>query len=178
MIDLRFSELPFRIECDGRLYRLDTSFRVWIEFGRYLQEGKAWLGIFADDRPEGDWLPAALEFYRSENKCPHDVPGQDTRALDILEDGDLIVAAFQQAYGIDLTSEDMHWHRFKALLANVPESTKLSKVMGYRTYTTPAKSDTNDAMMKRMRRMWSIPDPEAEKQREELLAWANEAMPW
>lgn len=178
MIDLRFPSLPRSIECDGHLYRLETSFRTWLSFGRELEEGRVWAGVFADEVPEGDWLPAALEFFRSENACPHDVPEADARAIDLIGDGDLLVAAFQQAYGIDLTEGDMHWHRFKALVAGLPESTKLSKVMCYRTYRKPHKSETNDDLMRRMRRMWEIPDPDAQSSRDELLEWAETALPW
>lgn len=178
MIDLRFPELPCRVEVGGRTYRLDTSFRTWIEFGRMLEERRAWPGVFADDVPEGDWLPAVMEFFKSENPCPHGVPSQTERALDLIADGDMVVAAFQQAYGIDLTVGDMHWHRFKALLANLPESTKLSKVMGYRTYRTPAKGDTNDAAMRRMKRMWSLPEKVDAERREAVLEWADAALPW
>lgn len=178
MIDLRFPSLPASVEVDGHVYRLDTSFRTWIDFGKMLESGKAWAGVFADEVPDGDWLPAALEFYRSENACPHDVPRSQRKALDLILDGDLIVAAFQQAYGIDLTSCDMHWHRFKALLSGIPEGTKLSKVMGYRTYRTPSKNDTNDAAMLRMKRMWELPDADDEERRKALLEWADEAFPW
>ena len=179
MIDLRFSELPSHIECGGSFYKLDTSFRTWIEFGRALSENRAaYLGIFDGAVPEGDWLGAVMEFFESRNVCPHDVPASDARALDLLTDGDMIVAAFQQAYGIDLTSCDMHWHRFKALLANLPEDTRLAKVIGYRTYETPRKGDTTDAQMKRLRRQWSLPDPDAERERDELLEWSDNALPW
>ena len=167
MIDLRFTELPCRVEVDGRTYRLDTSFRTWIEFGRMLEERKAWAGVFADDVPEGDWLPAVVEFFKSENVCPHGVPSQTERALDLIADGDMVVAAFQQAYGIDLTQGDMHWHRFKALLNGLPESTVLSRIMGYRTYER--KKVDREAEMMRLREEWALPDEVSERQRQEAL---------
>ena len=44
-----------------------------------------------------------------------------------------IVAAFQQAYGIDLTREKLHWFRFRALFAALPEETLMAKIMSWRT---------------------------------------------
>jgi len=54
-------------------------------------------------------------------------------ALDYVTDGPAIVAAFQQAYGIDLTRARLHWWRFKALMSNLPEETQLVKIIGFRT---------------------------------------------
>lgn len=48
-------------------------------------------------------------------------------------DAGYIVAAFQQAYGIDLTREKMHWFRFRALFAALPEETLMAKIMSWRT---------------------------------------------
>lgn len=161
MIDLRFPELPHRLECGGSLFEVETSFRTWIEFGRMLEEEHmAWFGIFKGERPEGDdWVEAAVEFYRSTNPVPRG-NSDGARALDLLADGELIVAAFQQAYGIDLTAGDMHWHRFKALLAGIPDETKLSKVIGYRLYKTPPDKppkNYNDQQMRKLQRAWALP---------------------
>ena len=43
------------------------------------------------------------------------------------------MAAFQQAYGIDLTREKVHWFRFRALFAALPEETLMAKIMSWRT---------------------------------------------
>nr|DAU61072.1 MAG TPA: hypothetical protein [Caudoviricetes sp.] len=54
-------------------------------------------------------------------------------AFDYQCDAGYIVAAFQQAYGIDLTREKMHWFRFRALFAALPEETLMAKIMSWRT---------------------------------------------
>lgn len=48
-------------------------------------------------------------------------------------DAPYIVAAFQQAYGIDLTTAKLHWFRFRALFAALPEDTLMAKIMSWRT---------------------------------------------
>ena len=58
---------------------------------------------------------------------------QDEPVLDYRCDADYIVGAFQQAYGIDLTTEKMHWFRFRALFAALPEDTLMAKIMSWRT---------------------------------------------
>ena len=58
---------------------------------------------------------------------------QDEPVLDYRCDSDYIVGAFQQAYGIDLTTEKMHWFRFRALFAALPEDTLMAKIMGWRS---------------------------------------------
>lgn len=53
-------------------------------------------------------------------------------------DAPYIVAAFQQAYGIDLTTVPLHWFRFRALFAALPEDTLMAKIMSWRS------ADLND----------------------------------
>ena len=177
MIDLTRYELPSALLVGGEVFPVDTSFRMWVRFEQLLtKEGVAWGGVFLDRVPDDpEWLEAAVEFLASENATPRKSPRSGPKALDLLLDGDYITAAFQQAYGIDLTSCDMHWHRFKALLNGIPEDTMLSRIMGYRTYRKPP--DDREAEMQRRKREWALPDPlEEEREREVLEAfekWAN-----
>ncbi len=82
------------------------------------------------------WL---IEFYRAgeqaaEPAAAKPVSGHDTGpAFDYRCDAPYIVAAFQQAYGIDLTREKLHWFRFRALFAALPEDTLMAKIINWRT---------------------------------------------
>ena len=58
---------------------------------------------------------------------------QDEPVLDYRCDADYIVGAFQQAYGIDLTTAKLHWFRFRALFAALPEDTFMAKIINWRT---------------------------------------------
>lgn len=168
MIDLSCDTLPSALLVDGEVFPVNTSFRVWITFGQVLEKERVfWGGIFPDGEPDGDWIEAAMEFYLSENATPKKRSRQTAKAIDLVLDGDYITAAFQQAYGIDLTQGDMHWHRFKALLNGLPESTVLSRIMGYRTYERK-KVDRETEMM-RLREEWALPDEVSERQRQEAL---------
>ena len=173
MIDLRQPTLPSALLVDGKAYEVRTSFRVWIEFERALREERmAWRGVFADEQPEGaEWVEAAIEFLRSPNETPRAERRVGPREIDL--DGELIVAAFRQTYGIDLTATDMHWHLFKALLNGVPDDTRLAQVMGVRGYVTPPKERDNDANMKRQQRMWALPTVEKHEVDAAVVEWEH-----
>lgn len=177
MIDLRFSELPSQILCDGVFYSVNTDFRTWINFGYELTVNhNCWYGIFSETLPDGsDWVESAIEFYRSENVTPRSVKQSPFRSIDFVLDGDYIVAAFQQAYGIDLTDPkcNIHWHRFKALISGLPDNTLMSQIIHYRTWERKGKTD-HDSDMRRLREMWMLPDAHEEEKKQELLAWADE----
>lgn len=173
MIDLSRDTLPTALLVNGEVFPVDTSFRTWIKFEQLLtRENVIWPGVFLDAVPDSsEWVSAAVEFLASKNVTPRD-SAKTERAIDLVLDGDYIVAAFQQAYGIDLTSCDMHWHRFKALLNGLPADTMMSKIVGYRTYEKPRKAteDQRDIEMRRLRDKWALPDEVAERQRAEALA--------
>lgn len=123
------------------------------------------LGIFPSlNPPEGDeWQRAALGFYQ----CPNEVP-RATRApsrvkyIDLIIDGEFIVSSFQQAYGIDLTSCEMHWHRFRALLDGLPDDTKLARIMSYRGYDPSDEKRKHSDMMQERKMAWALPMDENE----------------
>lgn len=63
-------------------------------------------------------------------------------------DGELIYSAFRRndVYGIDLHEVAyLHWWNFIAMLDDVPENTKLSRVMEYRTIDTTNKNLSKEA---------------------------------
>ncbi len=79
-----------------------------------------------------------LEFFLSgeQSAAPtghtEDSPGNGP-VFDYRCDAPYIVAAFQQAYGIDLTTAYLHWFRFRALFAALPEDTLMAKIMVWRS---------------------------------------------
>lgn len=173
MIDLMQPTLPSALVVDGAAYEVDTSFRTWVRFQHLLREGVAWAGVFPGDVPEGRWVEAAVEFLESPNATPRGSRGGGPRTIDLVLDGEYVVAAFQQAYGIDLTTGDMHWHRFKALLNGLPEDTRLSQIMGFRAYRKPPGQRDSDAYMRERQREWRLPEPGEDEARADMLEWAE-----
>ena len=80
-----------------------------------------------------------IEFYKAGEKAAESAAAESSTApssglaFDYQCDAPHIVAAFQQAYGIDLTREKVHWFRFRALFAALPEDTLMAKIMSWRT---------------------------------------------
>lgn len=171
MIDLRHG-LPDCIEVGGERIPVRTDFRVWIEFMRSLQEdGVASYCIF-DEPPEGTaWVRAAVDFAESRNATPR-AGGSGERVFDWILDGDFIVGSFRQAYGIDLTTAELHWHVFLALFRSLPEGTKMGEIMGYRGYQKPSKKP--EAQMRELKRAWALP-PVRTPESKAMLEWQKAA---
>ena len=165
MIDLRSDGLPDCLEVGGELFDIETGFRTWLSVGDMLGKRKVpWLDIaalvFKDAVvPMGtEWTRAVLDFYESRNAIPRDSGSASVRVVDYVLDGDYIVAAFQQSYGIDLTDPalDMHWHRFLALFRGLPDDTTMSRIMGYRSWKPSKKK--HEAVMNEIKRAWTLPE--------------------
>lgn len=177
MIDLRDNELPSGIYSGGNFYELNTDFRVWIKFDHdFIYHKVASSYIFKDDNnlplDKDESLKAVMKFYQAAEVTPKSDGNSNTRAIDLVLDGSYIVASFQQAYGIDLTSIDyMHWHRFQALLHGLPEDTILSRAISYRTYKKDSRK--HDDIMASQRRKWTLPAIVDEQEQAEMLEWAE-----
>ena len=174
MIDLRSKELPNAIQgADGVIYRIDTSFRTWIEFDRALrQEGvRSDCVLVNKDVTNDSWQDAAVMFLLNPNSTPnYPQSDQSVRSIDYIQDGEYIYASFMAAYGIDLTAvDDMHWWKFKALLQGLPKETKMSEIIGYRTYKHTSKKP--EQLYQEERRAWTLPvDEEAVQEARDVAA--------
>ena len=177
MIDLRYRGLPSALEVDGETFRIKTDFRIWIAWLESLEVNQiAETAIFEDEVPDGDsWVQVAVAFAKNESSTPHGGSGSTARAYDFVEDGEYVVGAFQQAYGIDLTDPElnMHWHRFLALFRSLPSDTVMSQAMAYRTWSKGSK-ESYDSRMAKARTAWSLPAKKTAES-ESIIAWQKEA---
>ena len=139
--------LPDCVEIDGETFHINTDFRVWVKIEL----------LFSDDVPEGYRLPLALglafdtipenkeeaaeallAFYSGGKITEKKASGKkkksrrNRRIYSFEYDSEYIYAAFMQAYGIDLADVKMHWFKFKALFAALPDECLMSKIMGWR----------------------------------------------
>lgn len=160
MIDLTTKRLPNVIEINGSLYSIETDFRLWMRFeikvGKLKPDEKIDVSyLFVNEMPDRLTLNDLMVFARPKRILPRSTGRHsDAIALDYELDSDLIVAAFLGQYGIDLTEVDnLHWHKFLALLHGLNEHTKLREVMGYRLYE---KSNGKTDVYEELRRAWEI----------------------
>lgn len=100
-------------------------------------------------------------FYRCGLPAPRAAAGrkhsQQKRAYDFDVDAGRIAAAFQQAYGIDLTAgKPLHWWRFRALFENLPPDCRLCRIMDYRTADMTDLSPKTKAFYQRMQSVYGL----------------------
>lgn len=133
---------PDTITVDGAEYPVDTDFRAWVRFqGILLADGTndakaekvcelmAEMGL-----PQTkEALDAMLQFYAGASTENQTGSGGNVQAYDFERDSEYIFSAFLDSYGIDLTTEKLHWWRFKALFKSLPEDCQMCKIMMYRT---------------------------------------------
>lgn len=102
-------------------YPINTDFRVGVAYAMALMAGeltveKFYRLWFPAERPAD--FSAAQEAVNAFYRCglEADANGRTTPDYSFDTDATAIIAAFQREYGIDLTTANMHWWRFSALL--------------------------------------------------------------
>lgn len=68
------------------------------------------------------------------------------------QDEERIIAAFWQAYGIDLTSSRLHWRLFQALLGSLPGDTRMAEIAALRAQPVPPPNKYNKDARERLAR--------------------------
>lgn len=176
MIDLRNKGLPNAIEVNGKPFLIKTDYREWIKFGSLVERGCVYNDLsylledtdyLFDDNELKEMFDRMQDFYNNPNSTPNIISvGSSNKAFDNIEDGEYIYASFMQAYHIDLIDTDMHWHKFKALFTSLPETTKMSAIMSYRSYEESNKSIADS--YKELKRIWSFKNEIDEELNNEL----------
>lgn len=174
-MNLLTDPLPTTVSIDGRAWAIHTSFTVGVRFELLMQDEtltqqarmQQALALYYPALPDN--LPAAMEqllwFYRCGKDAPatgsaphgHATGGRAARAYCFRQDAQLFLAAFWSCYRIDLTeADDLHWWKFRALLAGLPADCRLVEVMGHRTADTTGLPKKQKAHCERMRRLYAL----------------------
>lgn len=171
MIDLRVKGLPSHIDVAGRSFLIKTDFRLWLDFDKKLSSKDCRLVdllylldesyytdtclecLFANPR---EFCSELMQFYTNANLTPKKGDTGADRVIDYIEDGEYIYASFLQAYNIDLVDvEELHWHKFKALLLGLPDNTKIKEIMSMRGWRKSNK--TYEEQAKENKKAWELP---------------------
>lgn len=177
MIDLTKRTLPNTINVGGVLFSINTDFRVWMKFeistkGIHKGDRLDVRYLFKNDYPYNFDICELFSFSRPKNILPRPIKSSDVIPLDYEIDSDLIYSAFMGQYGIDLVEvEELHWHKFLALLNGLNDSQKLSEVIGYRCYEKP---NGKEDIYEKLKYAWEIEPPLTEEQQAELEAFSKE----
>ena len=169
MIDLTKKGLPNVVEIHGSPYSIYTDFRLWMRFenevSRLRQGDELEVSyLFKNEMPSHCDLRELFAFSRPESELPRRRKHSDVIALDYEIDADYIYSAFLGQYGIDLVEvEELHWHKFLALLKGLKEDEVISKIMTYRCYE---KTDDKKNIYEELRYAWQIERISEEEQAE------------
>lgn len=136
---------------DFRALDFDEAIEIYMQiFDEHIKNVRASDEVERYDL-EGNVLPK-----RSRNEDDDKKP-----LYSIKYDSEYIFSSFMQAYHIDLIEEQgkLHWSKFNALLAGLPDGTKLIEVMKIRAWK-PQKGDTSKEKqrMRELQEEYALPD--------------------
>ena len=152
--------LPNTVICNGRAFSVYTDYRVWMRFEIQLinwREGDKFpIGyLFKNEAPLNVDINDLLAFSRPYSELPRKISDDDVTVIDWEIDAELIYSAILGQYGIDLFDvEELHWHKFLAMIKGLNEDTKLREVMQYRTYKREDGKKIDQ--FERLRTAWEI----------------------
>lgn len=182
--------LPETLNIDGAEYQIRADYRAILKYDRMLSgevEGKTIyeaLKLIYVCVPENvDAAITAANWFvncgRKETRVapPNKILGiNGNKAFDFEEDELLIWSAFRSRYGIDLLEvEHLHWWKFRALLDDIGDDARLSRVMQYRVVDTNADGIAKERkkFLEAMQRYYKITEQEEERDEEFIQALLN-----
>ncbi len=172
MIDLTKKSLPNTIRVDGRDFSIYTDFRKWIKFENEVMRMKSTDRIdvsylFKNEMPTSINLNDLFAFSRPQSELPRARKESNVRAIDYMIDADYIYSAFVGQYGIDLTTvEDLHFHKFIALIKGLNSSTRMYEIMQSRCYEKDTRKNVD--IYAEARDAWSLEIEENDEDLEEF----------
>lgn len=179
--------LPEWIEAEGKRFRVRTDFRIWIEFDKIMHQAELdpkekfsliWALCAEDKNPvynlSADSVMEGLcSFYFCGGKTSANVQGKSTLPIfSFSEDSGYIYAAFLSSYGIDLVSIPyMHWFVFSALLKGLDDSSRLMKIMSWRSVEPENEKDPKRReFLSRMKAIYALPDMRTKEEKDRDIA--------
>lgn len=182
-----YNRLPRYLIIKGEKYNVHTDFRLFIEFEKEMQDKNAEEVIvntlskfypafskIVEKGLVGESIDKFLWFYmcgREHKKGTRKGNANITRIYDYEEDAQLIWGAYWDR-GIDLTTDYVHWWKFRALWNSMPTNCELKKVIGYRCY------DGKDKDILELKEMYKLPPTKFEvderKRQDDIFNQLNE----
>lgn len=169
-----FERLPESVDIDGKSVTIDADFRVGVAIETELLSNEPdVLGLLMAFYPDG--IPADIEaaadrmiwFYAhtdsAENEDEDTTRGKPGRWYDFTQDADVLLASFQQAYGIDLEKDSLHWWKFRRLMFGLPNDTPFMQRVHYRVADIDKLPKEQRKHYRKMKRMYALKQPERRK---------------
>lgn len=175
MINILTENLPETVIIDDTEVRINTDFRISLQFEMLVQSDipkkdkilKA-LKLYYPKIPRNikKAVECIIEFYSgseiSENKS--EKVKKSSPVYSFRYDSDYIYSAFLQVYNIDLSTEKMHWYKFRALFRSLPDNCEIVKIMGYRAMNiTSDMSNKQREHYQKLKKIYALPVFEGER---------------
>ncbi len=169
-MNLITSPLPRMVEVGGRQCPINTDFRASIQFelltlsDKLTPEDILRLYYSADwPRPYDEAIKSAIWFYRCGKEPEPEGKGEKglqgtRRSYDFDVDADALFTSFRQAYGIDLSGENLHWWAFRELMLGMPEDTPFKRRVYYRVGSTEGMSRKQKKQFEARRKKYALPE--------------------
>ena len=95
----------------------------------------------------------------TESDGESDSKGKKDKKYDFVFDEDYIIGGFQQAYGVDLTDDELtlHWWRFLALFKSLPDNTEMANRIRLRGTDTGKMKGEEKRRMDEAKRAVALP---------------------
>ena len=157
-----FERPPESVKVGNQDLAIDTDFRLWAEVqeccSRNEFNGQRMIRFIQRAFGSAAWgqdvhdLVSAFVYFLSCGADRKEAPDNaestpadhHNTAYDFAEDGERIVAAFEREYGIDLTSDYVHWWRFRALLDDLLSKDKFTDIVGFRCVDVSSIKDERE----------------------------------
>lgn len=176
-MNLLLNKLPDCLEIDGQEYPIKTNFREWIKFEMVMMNQESSnedrLAVIVEilktiPKDINKTIEQLVLFYQCGGAKQKSKGSINTKKVyDYEYDQFLIYTAFLQYYKIDLNSTDyMHWWTFRQMFLELPDESKIKKVMMYRTIRINQKmSKEQRQFYGEMKVLYALPDNRTEKQK-------------
>lgn len=165
MLDNPFRVMPDTAEVDGVVYPINSDFRVMVSLEtEVLSHGQtdvaglllAFYKGRVPDNIEGA-VDAMIAFYKgAKSSFQGDKPAKNVREYDYRLDVDVLTASFMGAYGIDLSTAQMHWWTFRRLLLNLPHDSPFMQRVHYRTADVGKMDKSLQKHYRKMKNLYAL----------------------
>lgn len=168
-MSLLTDRLPVHVEAGGVRWAIDPDFRLMVELESAAASpdglgAEALEDLLARFYPQGmppgpeEAVDGMLWFYRcgkGEEEGGGGASGK-ARAYDFEQDAEALYTSFLQAFGIDLTTDPVHWWRFRKLMFGLPAETPFAQRLHYRTADISAMGKEQKKHYAKMKRLLAV----------------------
>lgn len=184
-----FRKLPYFVILQGRKFKINVDFRNMISYEKIVQNkniskeeriekiiknfypffsyNENFINLCMNPSLYKEACKKIIWFYKCGRKNYHKLSGHGNNVSSQIYsfdyDDEYIYGAFLEQYGIDLSTDKVHWWKFKALLKSLKDDTEFVKIKGYRAY------EGKDENIQQLKKYWSLPLPKTEQERLDKL---------